>query len=120
MGQCCDTAELLIAALIGLGLLSTLAAYVLTELQLCAMLPGTDRFLGFLGDMFSLVVGIEFVKMLLKPSAENVISELAFLVARHLIIGESTALGILICVLCVILLYGFQVWVIKKRQDTRQ
>lgn len=63
------------------------------------------------------MVGIEFIKMLLKPSAEYVIEVLVFLIACHLIIGENTVLGILVSVICVIMLYGFNWLVHKKRRE---
>ncbi len=50
--------------------------------------------------------GVEFIKMLCKPSAENVIEVLVFLVARHMILGTNSAVDILLSVLAVALLYG--------------
>ena len=66
----------------------------------------TAEFLIFLEDMFSLVVGIEFIKMLCRPSADNVIEVLIFLTARHMIVGGSSSLDIFLSVLSVALLYG--------------
>lgn len=61
----------------------------------------TAEFLIFLEDMFSLVVGIEFIKMLCRPSADNVIEVLIFLTARHMIVGGSSSLDIFLSVLSV-------------------
>lgn len=52
-------------------------------LELLLKSGNTAEFLIFLEDMFSLVVGIEFIKMLCRPSADNVIEVLIFLTARH-------------------------------------
>lgn len=113
-----DTIELLIAIAAVLALLYTGVAYALTKLGSCSLMESTESFLVFLKEMLNLVVGIEFIKMLLKPSAENVIEVLVFLVARHLIIGQNSLWGILVSVLCVILLYGFNWLVHKKHKET--
>lgn len=113
-----DTIELLIAMAAVLVLLYTGIAYALTKLEIYSLMDSTEGFLIFLKEMLNLVVGIEFIKMLLKPSAENVIEVLVFLVARHLIIGENSIWGILVSVLSVILLYGFNWLVHKKRKES--
>ena len=48
----------------------------------------------------------EFIKMLCRPSADNVIEVLIFLTARHMIVGGSSSLDIFLSVLSVALLYG--------------
>lgn len=58
-------------------------------LELLLKSGNTAEFLIFLEDMFSLVVGIEFIKMLCQPSADNVIEVLIFLTARHMIVAEA-------------------------------
>lgn len=117
INKVCDGIELLIAIAAVLALLYTGVAYAITKLGIYPLYESTDSFLLFLKEMFNLVVGIEFIKMLLKPSAENVIEVLVFLIARHLIIGENTVLGILVSVVCVILLYGFNYLMHKKRGE---
>ena len=75
-------------------------------LELLLKSGNTAESLIFLEDMFSLVVGIEFIKMLCRPSADNVIEVLIFLTARHMIVGGSSSLDIFLSVLSVALLYG--------------
>ena len=60
---------------------------------------------GFINMGFGLVIGIEFIKMLCKPNPDNVIEVLLFLVARHMIIDENTALDILLSVLSIAILF---------------
>ena len=108
MEKWCDWAELGVAVLVGMGLVYCLARYLLSCI---GILPGEDfpeEFLHFLEGIFNFVVGIEFIKMLLKPSAETVIEVLVFLVARHMIIGSNSALDILLSVLSIAALYGLR------------
>lgn len=103
----CDGVELGLAVIVGLVLVITAVLYVLTFLGICSLVPDTAGFQIFLKNIFNIVVGLEFIKMLLKPNVKNVLDVLIFLVARHLIIDHGSPLGMLLCVLCIILLYGF-------------
>ena len=102
----CDILELLVAVLVAAGLIYSLILYLPVGLELLLKSGNTAEFLIFLEDMFSLVVGIEFIKMLCRPSADNVIEVLIFLTARHMIVGGSSSLDIFLSVLSVALLYG--------------
>ena len=95
----CDILELLVAVLVAAGLIYSLILYLPVGLELLLKSGNTAEFLIFLEDMFSLVVGIEFIKMLCRPSADNVIEVLIFLTARHMIVGGSSSLDIFLSVL---------------------
>ncbi len=101
----CDLLELLVAILVLVGLLDALVGYFLGFTGIFHWIVDTEQFLTFLGNMFNVVVGIEFVKMLLKPSAENVIEVLTFLIGRHMIIGDNAAADIFLSVISVAILY---------------
>jgi hypothetical protein len=73
-------------------------------------------FLEFLDCIFAIVIGIEFVKMLCKPNAENVIEVLIFLISRHMIIQESTAVEDLLAVVSVCILFIVQRY-LKKAES---
>ena len=104
--KACDIIELCIALAVGLGLLVSVILYIPLGVKLLTSSSDTAPFLLFLEDMFNFIVGVEFIKMLCKPSAENVIEVLVFLVARHMILGTNSAVDILLSVLAVALLYG--------------
>lgn len=89
-------------------------------LELLLKSGNTAEFLIFLEDMFSLVVGIEFIKMLCRPSADNVIEVLIFLTARHMIVGGSSSLDIFLSVLSVALLYGVRYGLRLMKRRTRK
>ncbi len=112
--KCCDAIELLIAAIVGVALLLTAGGYLLTQAGLMEIGQDTTGFLLFLENMFNLVIGIEFIKLLLKPSAEHVIEMLVFLIVRHVILGRPAAWEIALSVVCVVLLYGLNYYLHKK------
>lgn len=114
----CDVLELLVAVAVGVGLIVSLILYIPEGVALLTESGDTSTFLLFLEDMFSVVVGIEFIKMLCKPSAENVIEVLVFLIARHMIIGSNSALDILLSVVSVALLYGVRL--VLRREKAKK
>lgn len=115
----CDILELLLAVAVGIGLIISLVLYIPEGADLLTKSGDTGTFLLFLEDIFNIVVGIEFIKMLCKPSAENVIEVLVFLVARHMIIGSNSALEILLSVVSVALLYGIRL-VLRREKNHKE
>ncbi len=105
MQQFCDVLEFAVALVVGLALAFTVVSYIPGIFQLLSPSTDTTHFLIFLEEIFNLVVGIEFMKMLCKPSAGNVIEVLVFLVARHMIIGTNSALDMLFSILSIAILY---------------
>ena len=49
-----------------------------------------EAFYYFLESALSLIVGIEFLKMIIIPTSQNVIETLLFAVARHIILDHGT------------------------------
>ena len=108
----CELLELLVAVLVLIGIVDALVGYFLGFTGIYHRIVGTGQFLTFLENMFNVVVGIEFVKMLLKPNGENVIEVLVFLIGRHMIIGDNSAVDILLSVISVGVLYGLR-WFLR-------
>lgn len=102
----CDAFEIVISILVGLGLIATLVTYIVPGMMtLFHSSTGTEQFMTYLGDVFNIVVGLEFMKMLCKPSSDNVIEVLVFLVSRHMIIEAHSAQDIFFSVISVTILF---------------
>lgn len=97
----CDALELLIAFCVGVALLASVVLFVPDMIEVLCAEGSTEMFLVFLGQVFNLVVGIEFMKLLCKPSTDNVIEIVIFLVARHMIITTESAMDIFLSVLSI-------------------
>jgi len=61
-------------------------------------------FQDFLEKTLTVVIGIEFLKMLFRPIADNVLETLIFLVARHMIITKTTPAEDLVSTISIVLL----------------
>jgi len=118
MDKVCDAIELLLAAVVVLWMLYNLVIFVVNLVNPATPIPHTDGFMEFLHSVFNFVVGIEFIKMLLKPSVDNVIEVLVFLVTRHMILDHAGPASVIISVICILALYSFHFFVHYLRRKS--
>ncbi len=91
MLRVCDILELLTAVGVGIGIVVAIIALVPGFFEFWENRLEANAFLLFLKDVLNVVIGIEFMKMLCKPSPEHIIEGLIFLMARHMVVGTTTA-----------------------------
>lgn len=82
--------ELVMAVIVLVGIVLTIYSLLSDFEVFHAMLGDTTEFKPFLEDVFVIVIGIEFLQMLCRPNSDNVMEVLIFLVARHMILGDTT------------------------------
>ena len=100
----CEALEMAVALIVLVGIVLTIFS-LLSDFEIFrAMLEDTTKFKPFLEDIFVIVIGIEFLQMLCRPNSDNVMEVLIFLVARHMIIGDTTPFEDFISVISVGLL----------------
>ncbi|MCM1123752.1 MAG: hypothetical protein NC416_14305 [Eubacterium sp.] len=100
----CEALEMAVALIVLVGIVMTIFS-LLSDFEIFrAMLEDTTKFKPFLEDIFVIVIGIEFLQMLCRPNSDNVMEVLIFLVARHMIIGDTTPFEDFISVISVGLL----------------
>ncbi|MEG0961417.1 MAG: hypothetical protein RSD28_03565 [Lachnospiraceae bacterium] len=78
-------------------------------------------FLVFVGHVFTILIGIEFLKMLCQPSEDTVLEVLIFLVARHMIIEQTTVMENFITIVSIALLFAIKKYIslsVKKDSST--
>lgn len=100
----CEVLEMIAAALMLVGILFSACSLIRNVDLFRELLLDTSSFRGYMDQIFMLVIGIEFLVMLCKPNSENVIEVLIFLVARHMIVGETTPYQDFVSVVSVALL----------------
>lgn len=77
-------------------------------------------FMEYLDAVFNVVIGIEFLKMLCKPSSANIIEVLIFLIARHMIVQTTTPLEDLLSVVSIGILFFFRRFMLMTKPDKDQ
>ena len=100
----CEVLEMIAAALMLVGILFSTCSLIRNVDLFRELLLDTSSFRGYMDLIFMLVIVIEFLVMLCKPNSENVIEVLIFLVARHMIVGETTPYQDFVSVVSVALL----------------
>lgn len=96
--------EVLIGFLILTSLFSTLIG--LARLTGPAELLGNpDAFSAYLSTAMTLVIGLEFVRMLSIHTMDSVIEIMLMTIARQMIVGHGTPVETMVAVLCIALLY---------------
>jgi len=68
----------------------------------------------FLKNMLTILVGLEFVRMLINLTAANTLEVLIVAIARQVIIDHDNALGNIACVLCIAGLFAIRKFLLSK------
>lgn len=108
IGNSCDILELLMAFLI---LLATIVGIISLWEPFVAFVENRydgTALLTFVGYVFNIVIAIEFLKMLSRPSVDTVLEVLTFLVARHMVLVPTTVVENLISIICIGLLFAMK------------
>ena len=100
----CVLLDLVMAVLVLVAILLSIASIVRDVTVFQRLLKDSLEFKRYLEQIFMLVIGVEFLSMLCRPSSENVIEVLIFLVARHMIVGDTTPYQDFVSVISVALL----------------
>ena len=101
---------LIVIALAGIRLI-----YAITETSLMDM--DIDFFTKFLANALSLVVGVEFVKMLCRHSAQTVVEVLMFATARQMVVEHMAPTQTLIGVIAIAVLFAIRKFLMAEDSD---
>ena len=80
----------------------------------------TELFLEFLEMILNLVIGIEFLKMLLRPNTDMILEVLVFVIARHMVVRTTTSWEDFLSVTSVLALLLVQKYLDKQKGDTNE
>lgn len=108
--------ELLVAILVLIGILLSICSLVKDFAIFREILNNTESFRTYLDQVFVIVIGIEFLQMLCRPNSDNIMEVLIFLVARHMIVSDTTPMEDFISVISIILLCVLR----RYLHDTRE
>lgn len=116
----CDVLELILALMVGIAVVITIVMFIPEFVHFVRGGATPASFLVFLEELFGIVVGVEFLKMLCRPSADNVVEVIIFLVARHMIIGSNSAVDNLLSIAGIAILYLISYIIKYKRKEERK
>ena len=73
----------------------------------------------FLGFIFSVVIGLEFLKMLVRQTSGSVMEVLLFAIARQMIVEHTSPLENLLCVVSITILFIARKYFYVSKFDVR-
>ena len=100
-----DIFEICIAIIVAFGFIVSVVP-LLKELPLLgSMSTGTESYRHFLENALDLVIGIEFIKMLIKHTPGSVVEVLLFALSRHMVLEGGNAMENLLTVCAIALIF---------------
>ena len=75
-----------------------------------------DSLNNFLHNILTIVVGLEFVRMLVDMTPANTLEVLIVAISRHVILSHDDPITILVCVLCIAGLFATRHFLIPKKE----
>ena len=70
----------------------------------------------FLNNILTIVVGLEFVRMLVDLTPANTLEVLIVAISRHVILTHDDPITILVCVICIAALFATRHFLIPKKE----
>ncbi len=104
ISKICELLEMIVAVLVLIGILLSIGSLIKDFAIFHEILNHMESFRTYLDQIFVIVIGIEFLQMLCRPNSDNIMEVLIFLVARHMIVSETTPMEDFISVISIILL----------------
>lgn len=92
-------------------------------LEIYRMVTSADYFSNvehFLQSILTLVVGLEFVRMLIDMTPANTLDVLIVAISRHIILSHDEPLSNLACVACIAALFAVRRFLVPKKELDRE
>lgn len=79
-----------------------------------------EQFTQFLGNALNLLIGVEFVKMLAKHTAENLLEVLMFAIARQMVVEHLNMTETLIGVIAIAIIFAVRKYLLLKNSNDKE
>lgn len=113
----CEWLEIIMAGAVLIGLAIATVTLWPELIYLWEHKMESGVFLEYLDEVFGVVIGIEFMKMLCRPNSANIIEALIFLIARHMIVQTTTPAEDLLAVVSIGILFFFRRYMLATKPD---
>ena len=103
-----DIFEIGIAIIVAIGFIASVVLLVTEMPLLLSHSAGTVAYRHFLESALDLVIGIEFIKMLIKHTPGSVVEVLLFALSRHMVLEGGNALENLLTVCAIAVIFAIR------------
>lgn len=112
----CRIVEIVAALLILIGIILSVFGILKDFKVFSNLIENVSMFKQYLEDIFIIVIGAEFLQMLCRPTTDNVIEVLIFLLARHMIVEDTSIFENFISVVSIVFLCVVRRYLSMKEQ----
>lgn len=112
-----DLFEIALAFIVAFGFVVSVIPLLKEIPRLMSLSTGTREFHEFLENTLTLVIGIEFIKMLIKHTPGSVVEVLLFAIARHAILAGGTALENLLTICSIAVIFVIRKFIFIESFD---
>ena len=112
--------EILLSAVILLVIVILIIPMVHNFITIPLLEITDEQFTAFLGDALTLLIGVEFVKMLAKHTAENLLEVLMFAIARQMVVEHLNMTETLIGVVAIAVIFSIRKFLLLKTSDSAE
>lgn len=112
--------EIIVSILVVLGIATSLYTVALELGVMWEEPANTEGLRTFLATAFTVVIGIEFLKMLARHNMSTAVEVLLFAIARQMVIEHTTAMENLTMVAAIAILFGIRKYLFIPGLDDKQ
>lgn len=117
LSDACDIGEFIMGVVVVIGIVVGIIGLVPDFVTFWHNKSVPGAFMDFLEPVSLIVIGIEFAKMLCKPTTANIIEVLIFVISRQMIIDHQSPEDMLKSVIAICLLFLFRRIMLATRPD---
>lgn len=109
-----ETAIAIFSVLVLGGQLVELVRYIVTDPS--AFLSGENAVTDYLHHMLNIVIGLEFIKLLLHLTPANILEVLTMAISRGIIVNHGSAIDNLLSIICIVALFAARRFLIPRSE----
>lgn len=113
-----ETIIAIFSVVVLVGLLVDMIHHICTDPS--AFLDGEDAVSDYLHHMLTIVIGLEFVKLLMHLTPANILEVLTMAISRGIIVSHGTAIDNLLSIACIIALFAAKRYLIPRSELYRE
>ena len=109
-----ETIIAIFSVLVLSGLLVEMIHHILSDPA--AFMSGEDAVSDYLHHMLTIVIGLEFVKLLMHLTPANILEVLIMAISRGIIVSHGTAVDNLLSIVCIVALFAAKRFLIPRAE----
>ena len=112
--------EIVLSAVMLLVIITLIIPMLYNFIRIPLLDISPEQFTEFLGNALTLLIGVEFVKMLAKHTPENLLEVLMFAIARQMVVEHLNMVETLIGVVAIAVIFAIRKYLLLKAPENKE